>query len=148
MNKKGISPLIAAVLLIAFTMAVASLFAQWAPSLFKTTQGDIDETAADIQSCAAYNIEVSNANGSEATIQQVDGPEGLGNITVTWFYDGDTAKQSYANLTSATGIDSASIDESNLDSGATWIRTEAQSQECQTVISQQDNPDYVNGGSS
>jgi len=32
MNKKGISPLIAAVMLIAFTMAVGSIFAQWTPN--------------------------------------------------------------------------------------------------------------------
>lgn len=141
MNKKGISPLIAAVLLIAFTMAVASLFAQWAPSLFKKTQGDIDETAADIQECSAYNIQVSDSNSTYTTIQQVDGPQALGNVTITWFYDGAEPLQSYGNLSSATGIDGVYNDGSN--SGNTWTRVEAQSQECQTVISEQDNPDYA-----
>lgn len=139
MKRKGISPLIAAVLLIAFTMAVASLFAQWAPSLFKNTQGDISDTAADIQDCSDYNLRVSDVNATYATIQQVDGPEPLGNVTVTWFYDQDSPRQSYANITTASGIDVAY---NSGDSSSTWTRAEVQSQECQTVISSEDNPDY------
>lgn len=139
MNKKGISPLIAAVLLIAFTMAVASLFAQWAPSLFKKTQGDIDQTASSIQRCSAYNLAVSDSNSTFTTIQQVDGPNALGNVTVTWYYDQQTPVQAYGNLTSATDITSVY---NSGDGSGTWTRVEAQSQECQTVISQESNPDY------
>lgn len=43
--QKGISPLIAAVLLIAFTMAVAGLFAQWAPNLIQNVQEGTSEDA-------------------------------------------------------------------------------------------------------
>jgi flagellin-like protein len=145
MRRKGISPLIAAVLLIAFTMAVASLFAQWAPSLFRTTQGEIDETAADIQSCSQYNLEVQESNKTHATIQQVAGPDALGNITVTWFYNATDPVQQYTYISNAGGVNVSNTTESA--AGSTWTKVEAQSQECRTIVAQRDNPDYVNGQS-
>ncbi|MFB6209848.1 MAG: archaellin/type IV pilin N-terminal domain-containing protein [Candidatus Nanohaloarchaea archaeon] len=88
MKKKGISPLIAAVLLIAFTMAVASIFAQWAPQLIQDAQGDSQQKADDIQRCYDRTMDVSVDNStSEATVRQTGGNSGLGNLTVTWYYD-------------------------------------------------------------
>lgn len=86
MKRKGISPLIAAVLLIAFTMAVASIFAQWAPQLIQDAQGDTSDRAQEIQACSDITLEVISASGSDATIQQKTGDNAAGNVTVTWFY--------------------------------------------------------------
>lgn len=86
MKRKGISPLIAAVLLIAFTMAVASIFAQWAPQLIQDAQGDTSDRAQEIQACSDITLEVISADGSDATIQQKTGDNAAGNVTVTWFY--------------------------------------------------------------
>lgn len=87
MKRKGISPLIAAVLLIAFTMAVASIFAQWAPQLIQDAQGDTTERAQEIQACSDITMEVISADAGTATVQQKTGNNEAGNVTVTWFYE-------------------------------------------------------------
>lgn len=56
--RKGISPLIAAVLLIAFTMAVGSIFAQWAPNLLQGIQEGTTEDANRISSCTDARLSV------------------------------------------------------------------------------------------
>lgn len=89
MKRKGISPLIAAVLLIAFTMAVASIFAQWAPQLIQDAQGDTSDRAQEIQECSDITMEVISADAGTATIQQKTGNNAAGNVTVTWFYQGN-----------------------------------------------------------
>jgi len=91
MKRKGISPLIAAVLLIAFTMAVASIFAQWAPQLIQDAQGDTSDRAQEIQGCSDITMEVISANGSDATVQQKTGDSEAGNVTVTWYYSDSTS---------------------------------------------------------
>jgi flagellin-like protein len=103
MKRKGISPLIAAVLLIAFTMAVASIFAQWAPQLIQDAQGDTSDRAQEIQACSDITMEVINADTETATVQQKTGDNPAGNITVTWYYSDDTppAQNNSVELTSS-----------------------------------------------
>jgi flagellin-like protein len=102
MKRKGISPLIAAVLLIAFTMAVASIFAQWAPQLIQDAQGDTSDRAQEIQACSDITMEVISADGSNATVQQKTGNNEAGNVTVTWFYsDGSSPVQSTREFNSS-----------------------------------------------
>ncbi|MBC5793069.1 MAG: hypothetical protein H8Z69_03455 [Nanohaloarchaea archaeon] len=98
MRRKGISPLIAAVLLIAFTMAVASLFAQWAPQLMKNVQGDTSDRAGDIPGCSTISLSLSNYNESAVTVQQEKGQEPAGNVSVTWQFDGQSPAQEYIQL--------------------------------------------------
>lgn len=87
MKRKGISPLIAAVLLIAFTMAVASLFAQWAPELMEEAQAETQEDAGDLTDCSQLIIDISSADAENATISQTAGTDSIGDIQMTWFYD-------------------------------------------------------------
>lgn len=86
MKRKGISPLIAAVLLIAFTMAVASIFAQWAPQLIQNAQGDTVNQSQEIQSCSSIILEFQSGSNNSATIQQTGGSTNAGPITTTWYY--------------------------------------------------------------
>lgn len=109
MKKKGISPLIAAVLLIAFTMAVASIFAQWAPQLIQDAQGDTSDRAQAIQECSDININVVDAASDSATLQQKTGDSAAGNVTVTWFYsDGTSPAQDTVTISSSRGTAVAS----------------------------------------
>ncbi len=98
MRRKGISPLIAAVLLIAFTMAVASLFAQWAPELMKNVQGDTSDRAGEIPGCSTVSLSLSDYNESAVTVQQDKGQEAVGNVSVTWQFDGQSPAQDYVQL--------------------------------------------------
>lgn len=98
MNRKGISPLIAAVLLIAFTMAVASIFAQWAPQLIQDAQQSTSQQAQNIQDCNTITMELTQVNESSVSIQQRSGTETAGNITVTWFYTDNAPVQVDATM--------------------------------------------------
>lgn len=134
MKRKGISPLIAAVLLIAFTMAVASIFAQWAPQLMQDAQGDTSDRAQQIQRCSDITLDVISANTENATIQQKTGDSNAGNVTVTWYYTDGTAP--YQNDTesidssreaiqvtggdsSAEGLDRLEVDLTNCEGAST-----------------------------
>lgn len=108
MKRKGISPLIAAVLLIAFTMAVASIFAQWAPQLVQNTQEEASEDAVEIQDCSQYLVELNAGNNTHATVTQTSGPNPIGNVTVTWRFDSAAPGQTVANL-SASNRDSTQV---------------------------------------
>jgi len=127
MKRKGISPLIAAVLLIAFTMAVASIFAQWAPQLIQDAQGDTSDRAQEIQACSDITLEVINAESDTATVQQKTGNSAAGNVTVTWFYDSASPAQSTNEFTSSR----QAVEFSNSNTGATLDRLEVDLNNCE-----------------
>lgn len=113
MKRKGISPLIAAVLLIAFTMAVASIFAQWAPQLMNEAQGDTSERAQDIQRCSDRTMDLSaqhdnNDNVESVTIAQTGGSDGVGWMTVTWYYENSEPLQNTTSINESRGVSQVS----------------------------------------
>jgi len=115
--KKGISPLIAAVLLIAFTMAIAGLFSQWAPQLIQESQRDTTNSSDELRKCSQVLLQINDADGSEAVVQQTYGEEVAGNISVTWQYSDGTIVQQFDEITNTRGTvtvssgDSGDIDE-------------------------------------
>ncbi|NIO22431.1 MAG: type IV pilin [Candidatus Aenigmarchaeota archaeon] len=89
--RKGISPLIAVIMLIAFTMIVAGILAGWATT-FVTTQRE------ELQFCAKAQLLIQNANYNDTTK----------NLTIALFNTGDVplrgfvARLTYANNTVAS----------------------------------------------
>ncbi len=74
MNKKGVSPLIATVLIIGFTIALAALIMTWGTSFIKKTQQDV-ETGAEAQlQCARVDLEIKSYN---CTADPLSGAEKL-----------------------------------------------------------------------
>lgn len=67
MNKRAISPLILTVLIIAFTVALASLIIAWGGGLLKISDADAKTTASEI--CESYNFEevdeIKNVGGKD-----------------------------------------------------------------------------------
>lgn len=61
-SRRGISPLIAAVLLIAFTMAISSIFAQWAPNLIQNVQQDTSQQRVDISRASNLGLEIMSVS--------------------------------------------------------------------------------------
>lgn len=57
-NKKAISPLIATVLIIGFTIVIAALVITWGTGLFKKTVSETETTAEFSKVCSSSNIEV------------------------------------------------------------------------------------------
>jgi len=130
MKRKGISPLIAAVLLIAFTMAVASLFAQWAPQLIQNAQGDTSNQTEEVQACSSATLSFVSASKNTSIVRQATGDTEIGKITVNWFYEGDDPKQ---NTTILNGSGSA---DRLVAAGSSWSnkdldRAVAQAQNCE-----------------
>ncbi|MBC5792402.1 MAG: hypothetical protein H8Z69_00010 [Nanohaloarchaea archaeon] len=82
---KGISPLIAAVLLIAFTMAIASIFAQWVPDLLDNTQQSVSDTSDTVLDASQARLDISQASYSS----------GSGNITVVLQNSGQTEMNNF-----------------------------------------------------
>ncbi len=129
MKRKGISPLIAAVLLIAFTMAVASIFAQWAPQLIEDAQGETSEDAKDIQRCSNVILDISSGDATQATVQQTQGDKAVGNFTVTWFYEDAEPVQESTELTDSNR-NITQISNGEDSSYGELIRIEAEPTDC------------------
>lgn len=109
MKRKGISPLIAAVLMIAFTMAIASLFSGWIQQTQADTQEDVTNQKDETLRCNNLGITISQADAENATIEQTRGDNAIGNISVTWKYsDGTSPQQGYVNISSPRGVGTSS----------------------------------------
>lgn len=89
MNSKGISPLIAAVMLIAFVMAIGGLFSEWSGQLATESTDRTSDDQSQILDCNSRTVEIdrietgSNNEWVNVTVQ-ADGGD-LGNVTVTVF---------------------------------------------------------------
>jgi len=59
-SSKGISPLIAAVLLIAFTVSISMIVMGWFGTFTRTTTTNITETSKTAVSCATASIEIDH----------------------------------------------------------------------------------------
>ncbi len=60
MKRKGLSPLIAAVLLIVFTVAIASMVMTWLRDYTTGATENVDATSQDIMQCAKESLQVTN----------------------------------------------------------------------------------------
>ncbi len=59
-NKKGISPLLAAVLLIAVTVAIATLVMGWLTTITRTTQVTVSNRTSEAVDCASASIAIED----------------------------------------------------------------------------------------
>lgn len=87
-HSKGVSPLIAAVLLIAFTLSVAGLFSSWVPDLLQGLQSGTGEDASDLLESSRAGLSVDSAvvdrgSGNTSVVFRNSGEVELGNFTVT-----------------------------------------------------------------
>lgn len=132
MSRKGISPLIAAVLLIAFTISIGGIFAEWSGSLARDATQDNTEAQQEILDCSSMNIDIVDvnedysSNNLDVTLRSNNGA--VGNVTVTSFPDLGVG---YANLTSDGQIDVVSLDVSQQQD---LVR--ASSQKCNLQVSE------------
>lgn len=105
MNRKGISPLIAAVLLIAFTVAIATIVMGWMSTTTRDTTQDISDKLGSATDCsnAAVSIQGLTENGGNYTIMVSN--SGYYNFTrvdgIILFTDGTVCE--FDNITLNTG---------------------------------------------
>lgn len=86
MRRKGISPLISAVLLIAFAISIGGLFAEWSGELTKQTTQKGSEHQSELLNCSSIQIEIIEVkedysnNNLNVTLRSDNGP--AGNVSV------------------------------------------------------------------
>jgi flagellin-like protein len=105
---KGISPLIASVLLIAFTIGVAALYSGWITTFTKKTTEEVQEHSEKRVTCTyggiaiddvKYNKTTGNLSGTIENTDIID----LGNIDLEIFYTNATRENLDLNMTLASG---------------------------------------------
>ncbi len=104
-RKKGISPLIAAVLLIAFTVAIATLIAGWFSTLARTTTSAVTNKTALAVDCSSASINIREVyvepHASAAVVRALVENNGfIDDMNIS----GATAYNSTGQATAATGI--------------------------------------------
>ena len=108
MMKKGISPFLATVLLIAFAIAVAAIFGGWMTSFTSETTEEVQERSEKRVTCSyggialedlTYNISSRNFSGKVENTDIIV----LGNIDFEIFYDDDTRGELDLNMTLESG---------------------------------------------
>jgi|AntDeeMinimDraft_6_1070357.scaffolds.fasta_scaffold00403_16 flagellin-like protein len=132
MRSKGISPLIAAVLLIAFTISVGGIFAEWSGALTTSATQDNSEAQQQILDCTSMNIEIVdinedyNSNNLDVTLRSNNGA--VGNVSVRAF---PSLAVDYTEMTSAGQIDVVSLNVSDQQDSI-----QAASQNCNIEVSE------------
>ncbi len=94
---KGISPLLASVLLIAFTLAVAAIYSGWLTSFTRKTATEVEEKSTVRVTCSYGGIEISNlqynstasSGNVSGTIENTDIID-LGDIDIEIFFTNST----------------------------------------------------------
>ncbi|MFB6215877.1 MAG: archaellin/type IV pilin N-terminal domain-containing protein, partial [Candidatus Aenigmatarchaeota archaeon] len=80
-GSKGISPLIAAVLLIAFTMTVAAILATWAQTFGQQKIQEAGKRGTQAIECPALSVRIESASWQNNQIQVVAWNTGDYNLT-------------------------------------------------------------------
>ena len=98
--KKGISPFIASVLLIAFAVTVAGVYGGWFQSFIKTITGTVEEREEKRVECiyggiALDDVQYDNTSGSGYITGSIENTDiiPLGNIDIEIFYDNATRQK-------------------------------------------------------
>lgn len=106
--RKGISPFMAVVLLVAFTLAVAGIFSGWITSFSRSTTETVQERSEERIECAyggvalndlTYNTTSGNLTGNIENTDIIP----LGNVDLEIFYDNATRQEINLGLTLTPG---------------------------------------------
>lgn len=126
MSGKGISPLVSAVMLIAFAISIGGIFAEWSGALTDQTTQENTEAQQQILDCSSMKIEIveitedySN-NNLNVTLRSDNGA--VGNISVRAY---PSLEAGFIQLDSAGEVGQISLNVSSQQSSV-----QAASQEC------------------
>ncbi len=111
-NRKGVSPLIAAVLLIAFTMAVAAILTAWVTTFTQDTASQVGNESEQLISCSYAGVSVFDANwdGSNVDVTVANtGTVDLNNVSIYAFRDASIQGQAFITNLESGAIDSGTI---------------------------------------
>jgi flagellin-like protein len=148
-GRKGISPLIAAVLLIAFTMAVGSIFAQWAPNLLQSTQQGVSDDVDQITGCNQARLEVSQVrqegDGDIKFSFQVNGDTELENFTAGLLNDDGRAQAEQITTDGLSNNELKTVSLKSPDTGNRFTDLRLSSNNCPNQVEQEIELDCPSG---
>ncbi|MBU2638386.1 MAG: hypothetical protein KJ955_05405 [Nanoarchaeota archaeon] len=107
LSKKGISPLIATVLIIGFTVALAAIIMTWGTSFSKSMQKTTESTTEEQLACAQdVNVDLSSAcvvDGTAGSTQikltiKNDGAKAIERLSVRFYKDADNVASDTTTL--------------------------------------------------
>lgn len=135
MSRKGISPIIASVLLLAVTLSIMGIFSGWAPQLVQSVTEDTSNSTNQRLNCndAGLGFESASFSGSNLDVAiRNTGTYDLGNVIIAAYYSNDSlAAQDTGNTVNGGQLTSISM---SVSSKPGYL--EAYSQECGSVTAQ------------
>lgn len=98
MQMKGISPLVATVLLIAFTVAVAGLLSSWLTGFTSSTTQQVAQSSSNTLSCSYGGLSLGSLKYSSSNVTltgniENTGTVSLGNFSISIIYSNKTVSQ-------------------------------------------------------
>ncbi len=135
MKRKGISPLIAAVLLIAFTMAVAAILTAWVTSFTQDTTESVGNESERLVGCSFASLDIYDAvlSGSTLTVNVANtGTRDMDNASLVVFHEDGAINESWTNELASGDVVSKEMN--NIGSDVSGLdRVRAASTECPEV---------------
>lgn len=123
MKRKGISPLIAAVLLIVFTVAISTIVVNWLRDYTTETTSSVGDTSQEVLECAKQNLQISNiyltintTAGGEDIVKATLKNTGSVNFTVSSAYVYDTSGD-FCSLIPIGDVSAGNVENLKNDSG-------------------------------
>ncbi|MDY6776593.1 MAG: archaellin/type IV pilin N-terminal domain-containing protein [Candidatus Nanohaloarchaea archaeon] len=117
-TRKGVSPLIAAVLLIAFTMAVAAIVTSWVTTFTQERTEQLGNRSEEMIQCSYAGINIYEAtfdsqnNVTDVSIENT-GTVDLANVSATAFAGSELLGTTYISDLRAGETDTSTIDGTN-----------------------------------
>ena len=90
---KAISPMIAVILLIAFTVAIGGILSVWLTGLQQQQTTTTGEYAEKVSKCAGVSLAIENISDTLFQVSYESGTYKLENVTVTVVFKNGTASQ-------------------------------------------------------
>src|SRR3989344_7572774 len=103
MNKRGISPLIATVLIIGFTVALAAVIITWGTRFVQQTQEDVDVSTQIGLACSKLNFDIVDIDCITSTGGTAPFGGNLDNVTINSNSDETIADFTF-RITNADGV--------------------------------------------
>ncbi len=137
-GRSGVSPLIAAVLLIAFTMAVAAIITTWATTFTQDRSQQLSNQSEQMVRCAyagmdVYDVEYDSANSQTDVSVENTGTVDFNNISVAAFQGASVQARTFLSSLASGEVQSITLD--GTDSKPDKVR--AASRDCPEVVSEE-----------
>lgn len=133
-GRKGVSPLIGAVLLIAFIMAIAGILTTWMTSFTEDQAGDIENRSGQMVQCTYAGMDITNATYfgenslTEVTLKNT-GTVDFNNVSVVSFVGASIQDKTYLSNLDAGEEETAELQ----DTGQEPDKVRATSKSCAEI---------------